>query len=158
MSTKTFFLQVLASDKIFYKGQCQKLIIPLADGEKAVLPHHGEKCFPRLRDLKIRFICPVIHPYIGISVIGGRLSSAHFKLFIQIKAQGLGPAYHLIYRIFRCGPRTFHNPGNGLGIIKLSVGFKYFLIFYIVKNIINIGFELAGEVRRVLIGFMLNAK
>lgn len=40
MSTKTFFLQVLASDKIFYKGQCQKLIIPLADGEKAVLPHH----------------------------------------------------------------------------------------------------------------------
>lgn len=42
MSTKTFFLQVLASDKIFYKGQCQKLIIPLADGEKAVLPHHED--------------------------------------------------------------------------------------------------------------------
>lgn len=42
MSTKTFFLQVLASDKIFYKGQCQKLIIPLPDGEKAVLPHHED--------------------------------------------------------------------------------------------------------------------
>lgn len=42
VSTKTFFLQVLASDKIFYKGQCQKLIIPLADGEKAVLPHHED--------------------------------------------------------------------------------------------------------------------
>ncbi|GLC78153.1 ATP synthase F1 subunit epsilon [Lacrimispora brassicae] len=42
MSTNTFFLQVLASNKIFYKGRCQKLIIPLADGEKAVLPHHED--------------------------------------------------------------------------------------------------------------------
>ncbi|WP_394523976.1 ATP synthase F1 subunit epsilon [Lacrimispora sp. JR3] len=40
MSTKTFFLQVLASDKVFYKGSCQELIIPLLDGEKAVLPQH----------------------------------------------------------------------------------------------------------------------
>ncbi|MDK2965244.1 MULTISPECIES: ATP synthase F1 subunit epsilon [Clostridia] len=42
MSTNTFFLQVLASDKVFYKGLCQKLIIPLEDGEKAVLPHHED--------------------------------------------------------------------------------------------------------------------
>ncbi len=42
MSTKTFFLQVLASDKIFYRGACQELIIPLADGEKAILPHHED--------------------------------------------------------------------------------------------------------------------
>ncbi|WP_077613484.1 ATP synthase F1 subunit epsilon [Clostridium sp. Marseille-P2415] len=42
MSTNTFFLQVLASDKVFYKGLCQKLVIPLADGEKAVLPHHED--------------------------------------------------------------------------------------------------------------------
>lgn len=42
MSANTFFLQVVASDKVFYKGQCQKLVIPLADGEKAVLPHHED--------------------------------------------------------------------------------------------------------------------
>lgn len=42
MSINTFFLQVLASDKVFYKGPCQKLIIPLEDGEKAVLPHHED--------------------------------------------------------------------------------------------------------------------
>ncbi|MEY8356939.1 ATP synthase F1 subunit epsilon [Lachnospiraceae bacterium 54-53] len=42
MSTNTFFLQVLASDKVFFWGPCQKLIIPLADGEKAVLPHHED--------------------------------------------------------------------------------------------------------------------
>lgn len=40
MSTNTFFLQVLASNKVFYKGSCQELIIPLVDGEKAVLPRH----------------------------------------------------------------------------------------------------------------------
>lgn len=42
MSTNTFFLQVLATDKVFYRGLCQKLIIPLEDGEKAVLPHHED--------------------------------------------------------------------------------------------------------------------
>ncbi|WP_313151890.1 ATP synthase F1 subunit epsilon [Lacrimispora sp.] len=42
MSKKTFFLQVLASDKVFYRGACQTLIIPLTDGEKAILPHHED--------------------------------------------------------------------------------------------------------------------
>ena len=42
MSTNTFYLKVLASDKVFYKGLCQKLVIPLKDGEKAVLPHHED--------------------------------------------------------------------------------------------------------------------
>lgn len=42
MSTNTFYLKVLASDKVFYKGLCQKLVIPLEDGEKAVLPHHED--------------------------------------------------------------------------------------------------------------------
>lgn len=36
----TFFLQVIATDKVFFKGKCQKLILPLADGEKEVLAHH----------------------------------------------------------------------------------------------------------------------
>lgn len=42
MNTNTFFLQVVASDKVFFKGRCKKLIIPLADGEKAVLAHHED--------------------------------------------------------------------------------------------------------------------
>lgn len=42
MSTSTFFLQIIATDKVFYKGPCQKLILPLMDGEKAVLPHHED--------------------------------------------------------------------------------------------------------------------
>ena len=42
MGTSTFYLEVIASDKVFYSGRCQKLIIPLTDGEKAVLPHHED--------------------------------------------------------------------------------------------------------------------
>ena len=42
MSANTFFLQIIATDKVFFKGPCQKLIIPLLDGEKEVLPHHED--------------------------------------------------------------------------------------------------------------------
>ena len=42
MNGNTFFLHILASDKVFYKGPCQKLILPLQDGEKEVLPHHED--------------------------------------------------------------------------------------------------------------------
>lgn len=42
VGTSTFYLEVIASDKVFYSGRCQKLIIPLTDGEKAVLPHHED--------------------------------------------------------------------------------------------------------------------
>lgn len=42
MNTNTFYLQIIATNKVFYNGRCQKLIIPLLDGEKAVLPHHED--------------------------------------------------------------------------------------------------------------------
>lgn len=38
----TFFLKIIASDKLFFQGRCQKLVVPLTDGEKAVLPHHED--------------------------------------------------------------------------------------------------------------------
>ena len=42
MSTKTFYLHVIASDKKFFNGLCQILVLPLEDGEKAILPHHED--------------------------------------------------------------------------------------------------------------------
>ena len=36
----TFGLKIIASDKVFYKGRCRKLIIPAPDGEKGILPNH----------------------------------------------------------------------------------------------------------------------
>ncbi len=42
MSTKTFYLHVIASNKIFYSGHCQNLVMPLEDGEKGILPRHED--------------------------------------------------------------------------------------------------------------------
>ncbi|MBS6395641.1 MAG: ATP synthase F1 subunit epsilon [Clostridiales bacterium] len=38
----TFYLKIISSDRIFYKGPCHCLIIPALDGEKAVMAHHEE--------------------------------------------------------------------------------------------------------------------
>lgn len=37
---ETFYLKIISSDKIFYKGQCQSLVIPTSDGELGVMAHH----------------------------------------------------------------------------------------------------------------------
>lgn len=36
----TFSLKVIASDKVFFDGRAEVLIIPATDGEKAILGHH----------------------------------------------------------------------------------------------------------------------
>lgn len=38
----TFHLNIISSDRVFYDGPCHCLIIPAADGEKAVMAHHEE--------------------------------------------------------------------------------------------------------------------
>ena len=36
----TFYLRVISSNKIFFEGRAEKIVLPLGDGEKAVLAHH----------------------------------------------------------------------------------------------------------------------
>ncbi|MBO5033969.1 MAG: ATP synthase F1 subunit epsilon [Lachnospiraceae bacterium] len=36
----SFNLKVIASDKVFYDGKCECLIVPALDGELAVMAHH----------------------------------------------------------------------------------------------------------------------
>jgi F-type H+-transporting ATPase subunit epsilon len=36
----TFFLRVISSNKVFFDDKVTKLVLPLEDGEMAVLPHH----------------------------------------------------------------------------------------------------------------------
>ena len=36
----TFRLTILASDREFYNGPAQSLVIPVEDGEMAILAHH----------------------------------------------------------------------------------------------------------------------
>lgn len=37
---RTFSLKIIASDKVFYDGRCEILIVPALDGEVAVMSHH----------------------------------------------------------------------------------------------------------------------
>jgi F-type H+-transporting ATPase subunit epsilon len=37
---KTFQLEIIASDREFYKGDCENLIFPGLDGEYGILPNH----------------------------------------------------------------------------------------------------------------------
>lgn len=39
---KTFSLKVLASDRIFFDGRCQMVILPAMDGQLGVLANHGD--------------------------------------------------------------------------------------------------------------------
>ncbi|MDD2979742.1 MAG: ATP synthase F1 subunit epsilon [Hespellia sp.] len=36
----TFGLKIIASDRVFYEGRCEKLTIPAPDGQKGILPNH----------------------------------------------------------------------------------------------------------------------
>lgn len=36
----TFYLKVIACDKMFFEGRVEVLIVPAMDGEKAILAHH----------------------------------------------------------------------------------------------------------------------
>lgn len=37
---KTFFLRVISSNKVFFDDKVAQLVIPIEDGEMAILPHH----------------------------------------------------------------------------------------------------------------------
>lgn len=39
---KTFSLKVLASDKVFFDGRCQMVVLPAKDGQLGVLANHGD--------------------------------------------------------------------------------------------------------------------
>ena len=37
-----FTLKIIASNKIFYQGKCKMVVLPVFDGEKAIMAHHEE--------------------------------------------------------------------------------------------------------------------
>lgn len=40
--SNTFFLRVIAADRVFFKGKCISVILPAVDGEHAVMAHHSD--------------------------------------------------------------------------------------------------------------------
>ena len=37
---KTFYLEITASDRKFYNGECEMMIFPAIDGQQGILPNH----------------------------------------------------------------------------------------------------------------------
>lgn len=55
MYMNTFSLKVIASDKVFYEGKAEVLVIPQVDGEKAILAHHENMVIAlTIGDLRIK--------------------------------------------------------------------------------------------------------
>lgn len=53
----TFWLKIVASDHIFYNGNCEALIVPAHDGEMGILPHH-EAMILAIQEGELRFRAP----------------------------------------------------------------------------------------------------
>lgn len=50
----TFYLEIVASDKQFFRGNCEMIILPAIDGEHGVLPNH-ESMVTALEAGELRF-------------------------------------------------------------------------------------------------------
>ena len=53
----TFWLKIVASDHIFYNGNCETLLVPAHDGEFGILPHH-EAMILATQEGELRFRIP----------------------------------------------------------------------------------------------------
>ena len=53
----TFWLKIVASDHIFYNGNCETLVVPANDGEMGILPHH-EAMILAVQEGELRFRVP----------------------------------------------------------------------------------------------------
>ena len=53
----TFWLKIVASDHIFYNGNCETLVVPAHDGEFGILPHH-EAMILAVQEGGLRFRVP----------------------------------------------------------------------------------------------------
>ena len=41
----TFYLKVIACDRVFFEGRCQQVTLPLFDGQQAIQAHHENMVF-----------------------------------------------------------------------------------------------------------------
>lgn len=42
MATNTFYLKVIAANRVFYSGKCRSIIVPEIDGQREILAHHED--------------------------------------------------------------------------------------------------------------------
>ena len=68
----TFWLKVIASDHVFYNGNCEALVVPAHDGEVGILPHR-EAMILAIQEGELKFRVPgeqeYHHAVIGLGIV-----------------------------------------------------------------------------------------
>ena len=42
MASNSFYLKIIAANRVFYSGRCRSIIVPEYDGQKEILAHHED--------------------------------------------------------------------------------------------------------------------
>ena len=68
----TFWLKVIASDHVFYNGNCEALVVPAHDGEVGILPHR-EAMILSIQEGELKFRIPgeqeYHHAVVGLGIV-----------------------------------------------------------------------------------------
>ena len=68
----TFWLKVIASDHVFYNGNCEALVVPAHDGEVGILPHR-EAMILAIQEGDLKFRSPgeqeYHHAVVGLGIV-----------------------------------------------------------------------------------------
>lgn len=68
----TFWLKVIASDHVFYNGNCEVLVVPAHDGEVGILPHR-EAMILAIQEGELKFRIPgeqeYHHAVVGLGIV-----------------------------------------------------------------------------------------
>ena len=68
----TFWLKVIASDHVFYNGNCEALVVPAHDGEVGILPHR-EAMILAIQEGELKFRIPgeqeYHHAVVGLGIV-----------------------------------------------------------------------------------------
>lgn len=68
----TFWLKVIASDHVFYNGNCEALVVPAHDGEVGIFPHR-EAMILAIQEGELKFRVPgeqeYHHAVVGLGIV-----------------------------------------------------------------------------------------
>ena len=54
MDSNSFYLKIIAANRVFYSGRCRSIIVPEYDGQKEILAHHEDMVIA-VNDGEMRF-------------------------------------------------------------------------------------------------------
>ena len=86
-----FWLKVIASDHVFYNGNCESLVVPAHDGEVGILPHR-EAMILAIQEGELRFRVPGENQYREAVVGIGIVQVANNRVTVVVDGTGPGTA------------------------------------------------------------------